>query len=50
MAQAPELPQPKSHYLFRYDGKGPRPLMHLIGGELRYDKVPKAQQHLLKSP
>ena len=49
-AQVPELPQPKSHYLFRYEGRGRRPLMRLIGGELRYDKVPKPQQHLLKSP
>jgi uncharacterized sulfatase len=49
-AQVPELPQPQSRYLFRDEGQGRRPLMRLIGGELRYDKIPVPQQHLLKSP
>lgn len=49
-AQVPELPAPKSQYLLRYEGKGRRPLMRLIGGELRYDKIPKPQQDMLKSP
>lgn len=48
-AQAPELPAPKSQYLLRHEGKGRRPLMRLIGGELRYDKIPKPQQNMLKS-
>jgi hypothetical protein len=48
--QVPDLPVPKSRYLFRHDGKGRRPLMRLIGGELRYDKIPKPQRHLLKTP
>ena len=48
--QVPEFPQPKSDYLFKVPAKGPRPLMRLIGGELRYDRIPKPQQHLLKNP
>ena len=44
----PEFSQPKSDYLFRSPQPGnPRRLMRLIGGELRYDRVPKSQQHLL---
>ncbi len=49
-AQVPKFPQPKSDYLFKVPAKGPRPLMRLIGGELRYDRVPRPQQHLLKNP
>jgi hypothetical protein len=48
-AQVPELPAPTSRYLLRHEGKGRRPLMRLIGGELRYDKIPKPQQNMLKS-
>jgi hypothetical protein len=47
-AEVPELPVPKSDYLFEPSGPGqPRVLMRLIGGELRYDRVPRSQQHLL---
>jgi uncharacterized sulfatase len=47
-AQVPEFPPPKSDYLFGPRKQGQRrELMRLIGGELRYDKVPKSQQHLL---
>ena len=46
-AEVPNFPAPKSDYLFkRQPGRG-RVLMRLIGGELRYDRVPKSQQHLL---
>lgn len=48
-AQVPEFPTPPSDYLFRDPPQGSRrPLMRLIGGELRYDKIPKSQRHLLK--
>jgi len=47
-AQVPEFSPPKSDYLFGPRKKGQRrELMRLIGGELRYDKIPKSQQHLL---
>lgn len=47
-AQVPEFPEPRSDYLFGPREKGqPRQLMRLIGGELRYDKVPASQRHLL---
>lgn len=50
-AQVPEFPPPKSAYLFKAPPRGQsRPLMRLIGGELRYDRVPKSQQHLLADP
>lgn len=49
-AEVPESPDPKTDYLFRKPAKGPRPLMRLIGGELRYDKIPKPQQHLMAKP
>jgi hypothetical protein len=48
-AQVPELPAPRSRYLLRHEGKGRRPLMRLVGGELRYDRLPKPQQDMLKS-
>ena len=49
-AQVPEFPAPKSDYLFKPPAKGqPRPLMRLIGGELRYDRIPKSQQHLMRT-
>ena len=50
-AQVPEFPTPKSDYLFAAPAKGrPRKLMRLIGGELRYDRIPKSQQHLIVKP
>ncbi len=50
-AQVPEFPNPKSDYLFAPQGNGqPRELMRLIGGELRYDRIPRSQQHLLVDP
>ncbi|MGE0378654.1 MAG: sulfatase [Planctomycetaceae bacterium] len=46
-----DLPEPPSDYLFRTSPAGqPRPLMRLIGGDLRYDRVPQSQQHLLREP
>ena len=44
----PKFEAPKNEYLFRAPAKGqPRTLMRLIGGELRYDRVPASQKHLL---
>lgn len=45
----PEFPVPKNDSLFKASPSGERPpLMHLIGGELRYDRVPKTQEKWLK--
>lgn len=50
-AQVPEFPAPERDYLFGPPPKGQRrPLMRLIGGQLRYDRIPKTQQHLLAKP
>ena len=47
-AEMPKFEAPKNEYLFRAPAKGqPRTLMRLIGGELRYDRVPASQKHLL---
>jgi uncharacterized sulfatase len=47
-AEVPDLPEPESAYLFREPGPGQsRVLMRLIGGELRYDRVPESQKHLI---
>jgi arylsulfatase A-like enzyme len=49
--QVPEFPAPKSDYLFGPPPKGfPKKLMRLIGGELRYDRIPKSQQSLIVNP
>jgi arylsulfatase A-like enzyme len=49
--QVPEFTAPKSDYLFGPPDKGqPRTLMRLIGGELRYDRIPKSQQPLIADP
>jgi uncharacterized sulfatase len=50
-SEIPEFPAPKSDYLLQPPPKGrPRTLMRLIGGALRYDRIPKPQQHLLAKP
>lgn len=50
-AQVPAFPAPERDYLFGPSPKGQRrPLMRLIGGQLRYDRIPKPQQHLLATP
>jgi uncharacterized sulfatase len=47
--EVPHFPAPESAYLFREPERGQtRPLMRLIGGELRYDRIPTFQQHLIK--
>jgi uncharacterized sulfatase len=47
-AEVPKLPPSKSDYLFTRPEKGrPRTLMRLIGGELRYDRIPEPQRHLV---
>lgn len=49
--QVPEFPAVKSDYLFEPPAKGGRrTLMRLIGGELRYDRIPAPQQSLLVNP
>jgi uncharacterized sulfatase len=48
--QVPDFPAPNSDYLFKFTPGQGRPLMRLIGGELRYDRIPKSQQHLLEVP
>ena len=46
--EVPEFSDPPSDYLFHSPKPGqPRRLMRLVGGELRYDRIPKSQQHLL---
>lgn len=46
--QFPKFEKTPSEYFFRPPAKGqPKTLMRLIGGELRYDRVPKSQEHLL---
>ncbi len=48
--EVPDYPQPPSDYLFESPAAGGRgPLMRLIGGELRYDRIPQSQQHLLRN-
>ncbi|MCB1120427.1 MAG: hypothetical protein KJT03_02670, partial [Verrucomicrobiae bacterium] len=47
-AEVPDFPAPKSDYLFANPQPGEdRILMRLIGGELRYDRIPAHQQHLI---
>lgn len=47
--QVPEFKAPQNDYLFRASKKGHRsPLMRLIGGELKYDRVPETQKKWLK--
>ena len=49
LADVPTFPTPPSDYLFAPSPRGtPRTLMRLIGGELRYDRVPASQQHLMQ--
>ncbi len=47
-SEVPEFPDAESGYLFKTSGRGRATLMRLIGGELRYDRIPRSQQHLLK--
>jgi uncharacterized sulfatase len=47
-AAIPAFDTPPSAYLFRTEKGKPRTLMRLIGGDFRYDRVPKSQQHLLQ--
>lgn len=50
LAEVPTFPAPRSDYLFAPPPRGtPRTLMRLIGGELRYDRVPASQQHLMQA-
>ena len=48
-AEVPNYPPPRKDYLFHEPKRGQRrTLMRLIGGDLRYDHIPKSQLHLLK--
>ena len=46
--QMPDFPIPKVEYLFSDEAQKSGKLMRLIGGELRYDRIPNSQKHLLK--
>lgn len=47
-AEVPAYPDPPNDYLFAPAGRGQkRVLMRLIGGELRYDRIPESQKHLI---
>ena len=47
-AQVPDYPSAPTDYLFAPAKRGQkRVLMRLIGGELRYDRVPESQKHLI---
>ena len=49
-AEVTPLPEPKLDYQFREPGPGEsRRLMHLIGGELRYDRIPAYQEQFLST-
>lgn len=48
-AEVREFPDPILDYQFREPTPSEgRPLIHLIGGELRYDRIPDYQRKLLK--
>lgn len=48
-AEVPDFSAPKSDYQFAEPARGEsRKLMHLIGGELRYDRIPTFQQELIE--
>jgi len=48
--EVPEYVDPPREYLLRRDKNGRGPLMRLMGGELRYDRIPPSQRHLLVDP
>jgi hypothetical protein len=47
-SQVPQFESPPSSYLLKQSPGGGRVLMRLIGGELKYDRIPASQQHLLR--
>ncbi|MDG2170532.1 MAG: sulfatase [Opitutales bacterium] len=47
-AEMKDVPAPESEYLFGQENQSKGVLMRLIGGELRYDHVPKPQEHLIE--
>lgn len=47
LAQVPEFPAPPTDYQFSEATQRQGTLMRLIGGELRYDKIPSSQRHLI---
>jgi len=44
----PDFPAPEVEYLLTDEAQKTGKLMRLIGGELRYDRIPNSQKHLLK--
>ncbi len=48
--QVPDLNRPEPEHLLAPGPDGSRPLMRLIGGELRYDRLPRSQLHLMQKP
>ncbi|MDA0347439.1 MAG: sulfatase [Verrucomicrobia bacterium] len=46
--QIPDFPAPEVEFLLTDEAQKSGELMRLIGGELRYDRIPNSQKHLLK--
>ena len=46
--QVPSFPASETESLFTKEAQKNGELMRLIGGELRYDKIPNSQKHLLR--
>ncbi len=47
-SELPDFEPPESEYQFKEPGPGETQiLMRVIGGELRYDRLPRSQQHLI---
>jgi len=47
LAQVPDFPAPPTDYQFSEETQRQGTLMRLIGGELRYDRIPPSQRHLI---
>ena len=47
LAQVPDFPAPPTDYQFSEELQRQGTLMRLIGGELRYDRIPPSQQRLI---
>ena len=47
-AEMKDIPVPEDEYLFGEENQKKGILMRVIGGELRYDRIPAPQQHLIE--
>ena len=47
-AEMKDTPAPDDEYLFGEENQSKGVLMRVVGGELRYDRIPKPQQHLIQ--